>query len=258
MLFLLKKFISYWLLPLPVCLLLLTAGLFQLCRPRQRPALGRLLLLLSLLLLTTLSNRGLSRRLIVRLESIHPAFVTPSPDISRCRTIVVLGGGHGGDDSLPPLSQLSDSALGRLAEGVRLARLLPDAELLVSGPSAGPGLPSHAQCLAEAAVSLGIDRKRIRLIDQARDTEDEANEVLRLAGDTPVALVTSAWHMPRAAALFQAAGVHAQPCPADFRGKARLGSSLSDYACDTESLTRSTMAIHEYLGLLWLKLRGKI
>jgi len=258
MLFFLKKFITFWLLPLPVCLVLLGLGLFHLCRPRQKPVLGRLLVFLSLLLLLCFSNKDFSRRLIVRLETLHPACVLPSPGLQHCRAIVILGGGHGGAPGLPALSQLSDSALGRLAEGLRLARALPEAELIVSGPSPVDGTPSHGQRLAEAAQSLGFDRSRIRIIDQARDTEDEAAEVSRLVGDAPIALVTSAWHMPRAAALFRAAGINTLPCPADFRGKPPVGFSLGNYSFDTESLTRSTMALHEYLGLLWLRLRGKI
>jgi uncharacterized SAM-binding protein YcdF (DUF218 family) len=117
---------------------------------------------------------------------------------------------------------------------------------------------THASVLAQAAVSLGIDRGRIRLVDRARDTEDESLAVKAIVGNAPVALVTSAWHMPRAAALFRGARVDALPCPADFAVKPDPDGSSFELSWDVESLARSTEAVHEGLGLLWLKLRSRI
>jgi uncharacterized SAM-binding protein YcdF (DUF218 family) len=175
--------------------------------------------------------------------------------IAGCQVVAVLGGGHADMPELPATSQLSASALARIVEAVRILRALPDARLIVSGPG-DAGRPSHAAILAAAAESLGVDAARISLIDTARDTEDEAREVARLAAGRRVALVTSAWHMPRAAHLFRKAGVDFVACPADFvsRGSGRL--RWDDLGWDSESLVRSTMAVHEWLGLLWLRLRG--
>lgn len=258
--FWLKKLVSYWLMPLPLCLALLAAGLLLLRSPR-RSAAGRRLLAGAAALLLLLSNRAVSTRLLAPLEGRYPAVpeiasgAAVPASIAGCRFVVVLGGGHTDMPGVPATGQLSSSALGRIVEAVRLFRVLPGARLVVSGPGE-PGRPSHAAVLARAAESLGVDPARIELIDTALDTEDESKAVARLAGSARVALVTSAWHMPRAAALFRGAGVQFAPCPADFVARGGQRFRWGDLGCDSESLERSTLAVHEWIGLLWLRLRG--
>jgi uncharacterized SAM-binding protein YcdF (DUF218 family) len=116
---------------------------------------------------------------------------------------------------------------------------------------------SHAEILARAAISLGVAADRIHLIDTARDTDDESRAVKAIAGDDPVALVTSAWHMPRAEALFREADVNALPCPADFSARPDARFRWSDLGWDVDSLVRSTWAVHEDLGLLWTRMKTK-
>ena len=60
MLFGLKKWISYWLMPLPLCLILLGAGVWLLRSPR-RARLGRNLLLAATILLLVLTNKVVSK-----------------------------------------------------------------------------------------------------------------------------------------------------------------------------------------------------
>ncbi len=262
MLFWLKKTVSFWLMPLPVCLTLMIAGLV-LIRQERRRRLGRILLTTGLALLIAFSNKAVSRWLITPLESAYPpipelAQSSPVPvELAACKYIVVLGGGHVDVPGLAAANKLSTSGFGRLGEGVRLARALPDATVIVSGPSDGHG-ETHARVLARAAESLGLDARRIRLIETARDTEDEARAVKAIAGSGKVALVTSAWHMPRAAGLFRQAGVAVLPCPADFRGKSNPDFRWADYSWDSDSLDRSTFAVREYIGYVWVWLRGKV
>jgi uncharacterized SAM-binding protein YcdF (DUF218 family) len=258
--FWLKKVVSYWLMPLPLCMALLAAAVLLLHLAR-RTGLARRLVLLALALLVLLSNSFVSTRLMRPLEGRYPAIPefaggppAPAP-IAGCRLIVVLGGGYSDMRGMSATSQLSSSALARIIEGVRILRVLPEARLVVSGP-AEPGRPSLAAVYAKAAESLGAGSGRIELIETAHDTEDEAFAVARLAGGAPVALVTSAWHMPRAAGLFRKAGVSAVPCPTDYRSRADDTESWAYLKCDVESLERSTFAIHEWMGLLWLRLRG--
>lgn len=258
--FWLKKLISFFLMPQPFCLALLALGLF-LSRIPRRAILGRRLAIAAAALLLLFSNRFVSTRLLQPLEARYPpvpeisAGLPAPPAIAGCKVVAVLGGGNSDVPGLPATSQLSTSALARIVEAVRILRSLPDARLVVSGPGE-PGRPSHASVLAAAAESLGIDASRITLIESARDTEDESHEVARLAAGRRTALVTSAWHMPRAAHLFREAGVDFVPCPADFIARSDLRLHWADLGLDSESLVKSTMAVHEWLGLLWLRLRG--
>jgi uncharacterized SAM-binding protein YcdF (DUF218 family) len=259
--FWLKKFFSPFLLPLQFVLVCGVLGVVLLGSRRWRRT-GRALLTFAVLVLLAASNKWVSGRLIAPLESrypavgaFHPGDPLPPP-LAACQYVVVLGGGHNDSDDRPALSRLSPSARARLTEGIRLLRLLPAAKLVVSGPSDNGG-PTHAQILADSAVSLGVERTRILMIDDARDTEEEAARLRARLGDAPVAVVTSAWHLPRAMALCAAQGLHALPCPTDYLYCPPLRCRLSDFTWDAPSLERSTEAVHERLGLWWSRLRRR-
>jgi uncharacterized SAM-binding protein YcdF (DUF218 family) len=260
--FWLKKFFSPFLLPLQLVLLDGALGLVLVWSRRWQRT-GRILLTLAGLTLLAASNKWVSGRLVAPLESRYPAVGEPAPGeapppaLAACRYVVVLGGGHEDSKVRPALSRLSPSARARLAESLRLLQLLPAAKLVVSGPGDNGGL-THAQVLADAAASLGVARTRILMIDDARDTEEEAVRLHELFGKAPLAVVTSAWHMPRAMALCTAQGLNVLPCPTDYLYTPSLRRRLSDFTWDVPSLERSTAAAHERLGLWWARWRGRI
>jgi uncharacterized SAM-binding protein YcdF (DUF218 family) len=261
MLFWLKKSLSFWLMPMSFCVPAMIVGAVLVCWTK-RVRLGRVLLLTGLGLLLLFSNKFISRLLIRPLEARYPAqpeFVAGMPlpaDIAACRFVVVLGGGNGNTPGMSANNLLSASALGRVAEAVRILRVLPEAKLIVSGPRTSTG-ETHATVLARAAQAYGIAPERVLYIDQARDTEDESRAVQRLVQGARVALVTSAWHMPRSVALFRSAGLDALPCPSDFKSHAIDDFNFDDVLWDPDSLGRSTLAIRERIGYLWIWLRGK-
>jgi uncharacterized SAM-binding protein YcdF (DUF218 family) len=71
---------------------------------------------------------------------------------------------------------------------------------------------------------MGIDRARVILEDQSRNTRENATgtaELLKARGLVPKPgerwlLVTSAYHMPRAMGVFRKAGLELQAWPADY------------------------------------------
>ncbi|PTY06600.1 hypothetical protein DB347_11210 [Opitutaceae bacterium EW11] len=260
MLFTLKKLITLLFLPLSFSILVGTAGAVLIWR-KKTERIGRWLLVASALVLLVFSNKGVAVLLLSPLElrysAIREAHSTDElpAELQACHAVVVLGGGHADSPSLSRVNQLSTAALGRTAEAIRIWRLLPNASYIVSGHHIN-GL-SHAQVLGEAAMSLGVPAGRIVRLDEPRDTEDEINELARRYGHVPIAIVTSAWHMPRVMELSQNVGLQVVPCPSDYmlRPDADQGSGLLSW--DIGALERSTKAVHEYLGLLWLKLRGK-
>ena len=282
--FALKKILGHLLMPLPLGLGLITLGLLLLLLRRRVCGWG--LLLLGWLVLAVASNRAVSIALTASLEKTYPPVPTlvalppvesaPSspdsvapavtgfaaPEVLRgVGFVAVLGSGHGNALDLPAGLRLSDSARSRLAEGLRIALALPDSWLIVCGPAiASVGTPgsagvSHARMLADTAVGLGFPRDRIVELDTARDTAEEIEALRLLVGDERLALVTSAWHLPRTMKLAATAGLAAHPCPADYLGgRDATLPPLARMTWDAESLNNSTRAWREYVGQAWVGL----
>ncbi len=261
LLFWLKKFIAFWLMPLSFCVVGIAAGLVLMRFPK-RARLGRALAISGLVALLVFSNKYTAKWLLRPLETRYApipelAAGTPAPaTLAECRFVVVLGGGHGTTPGMAAANRLSSSSLARVTEGVRILRVLPDARLIVSGPG-GPNHDTHASVLRQAALSLGVAPERILMIDQAHDTEDESRHTQRLAQGQRVALVTSAWHMPRSMALFRSAGLEAVACPTDFQTHAHDVFYFDNLLWTTAALDRSSLAFRERIGYLWIWLRGK-
>lgn len=261
MLFWLKKTIASWLMPLPLSLIALVAGIL-LIRYTKRRRLGQGCIGLAAALILIFSNKFVSKSLVRSLETQHPAipeFVAGAPvpaQIASCRYVVVLGGGHGRSPGLAASNQLSGASLARFVEALRIWRALPDATLIVTGGGL-EGETRTAHYLARAAQAFGVPGDRLIVIDQARDTEEESRAVKALGPEGPVALVSSAWHMPRAYALFRGAGLDTVPCPADFATHLDPGFRLDDYTWALWALGGSERGLRERLGRLWIRLRGK-
>jgi len=261
MLFALKKFVSYFLMPLQFSLGLILVGTL-LGFATRRARLGRVLVLVGVGLLLVLSHKQVGMALLNPLETRYAAIPDVAPgapvpaDLAACRAVVVMGGGHSDTPGLAASHRLSASALARLTEGARIARLVPQARIICTGPGE-TGHDTHAAVLARAAAALGVDPARIELIADARDTEEEAAALARRFGTEPIAVVTSAWHMPRTVALLRRHGLNVLPCPADFTARPNPDFRWNDWTCDLSGLERSTKAIYEYLGLTWAKLRGR-
>ena len=168
----------------------------------------------------------------------------------------MLGGGHVHDPTVPANDQIGESALFRLVEAIRLQRELPGTRILLSG--GGAGRVKHADVLGQVAQSLGVPPDQFVLDRTAWDTEQEAANLAGQIGKEPFFLVTSAFHLPRAVALFQRLGLHPIPAPAHHRTLDAPGVDLSAVFPRARALENVDAGVHEYLGTLWSRLRGKL
>jgi uncharacterized SAM-binding protein YcdF (DUF218 family) len=116
---------------------------------------------------------------------------------------------------------------------------------------------SHAQVMAAAARSLGVAAEDVVADVTARDTDDEATALTARLGKEPFILVTSASHMPRSVALFRNRGASPIPAPTDH-GALGGGIGLDDFKLRPGPVSETGLAIHEYVGMLWSRLRGQI
>ena len=252
--FLLKKIIAPLFFPIPVCLLILLAGLALLWFTRRQKA-GKVVVSVGALLLLLFSHPAVSGRLLMPLERQYPP-LEPGPPAAAVKWVVVLGGGHTSDPRIPLSGRLSSATLSRLVEAIRLRRSLPGAKLILSGGAPfGPG--TDAGSMQKVAEALGLSPEDYVLEAATRDTEEQAQVIKGLVGADEFILVTSASHMPRAMALFVKAGMKPIAAPADYQATEDEGLSPAYFYPSTEALGESERAIYEYLGRAWAALRGK-
>ena len=240
--FLVKKIISKFLMPLSLIALLIVVAWFCIYRPKV----ARTVLFSAFLGIIFLSSH-LSHTYLVRpLETSYQA--NSQPITGKCY-VMVLGSGHNDYTRLPATQQLSNTGLSRLIEGLRQVKLGSDCQLIVSG-YAGHGKRTHAEVSADAAIELGIPANKIIQFPLARDTIEEAFYAKSVLGNRHFRLVTSATHMPRAMKIFQAKGLTPEAAPTDFAITERWYDLSAGY------LLSSQRAMHEYLGLAWITIKG--
>ena len=254
--FLFKKLVAPFLMPVPVCLALVLLGLALVWLTRRQRA-GKWLATLGALSLLLLGYGTVSSRALVSLERRY----APAGDVSgaagRVRWVVVLGGGSSADEGLPAVQRLSEGTLARLVEGIRLQRQLPGSRLLLSGGSVFGSGPD-TETMRALAVELGVDPSALDLDAVSPDTETQAEVVRARLGAEEFYLVTSASHMPRAVALFRKAGTNPLPAPTHFLTQENKGVAPGNFFPAAGGLRIAEAAAYEYLGLVWAKVRGKI
>jgi uncharacterized SAM-binding protein YcdF (DUF218 family) len=171
------------------------------------------------------------------------------------QAIVVLSGGlqteapeYGGDTA-------GARTLLRLRYGALLAHRF-DLPLLVAGGRPDQATRTEAAVMADILANEFAVKVRWQET-QSRTTAENATlsaAILRNAGIRRVVLVTQAFHMPRAARLFRAAGIEVVPAPTNFTTAGRSPLGPSDFLPRVSAMQNSYYALHEWLGIAWLAL----
>ncbi len=248
----------FWALAQPVSLIFLLVLIGWLLTLWGRRRLGLTSGALGLLLFALGSFTTLGVSLIGPLED---RFVRPPAMPPVVNTIVMLGGATSGRVSTARgISELSEAG-DRLTETLRLAQHYPEARIVLSG---GSGLlvvdgEPEAETAARFFEALGIARERLVLESASRNTDENAELTKAMLGDAPgvVALVTSAFHMPRSVGLFRKVGIEVVPWPTDYRSAGDEGIGL-DIVNPILNLTTTGVAMKEWIGLAVYHWTGRI
>lgn len=215
---------------------------------RRRPRLARGLVGGGLLLLFVLSLPAVGDAMLRTLEG-EPV---SRADLEQAQAIVVLGGGryreapeYGGDT-------VGHETLARLRYAAKLQRESGRPILVTGGRPDGVGL-SEAETMRR--VLVGEFAVPVRWVEGESDNTREnalySAQLLKRAGVTRVLLVTHAWHMPRAARSFEQAGIAVSPAPTLFH---REPMTPLDFL--PKGYSGARYAMHEWIGLVWYRLRG--
>ncbi len=242
----LKILVAQLMMPMPLCLGLFFLGLML----GWKRTVGRFCISLAVIFLTLLSWAPVADRLLVGFESAHPPLYDWPVD-ARPEAVMVLGAGYQPNQPWPVTGQLSDSAVNRLAEGLRLWNQAPDTLLIVSGTDRRPEVPSMALGYESLARQLGVPEGSIHALTAPRDTGEEARAAADLLGEEAVlVLVTSASHMNRAMNHFKAAGLKPIPAPTHYLALRDDLDTLSYWVPSARHLRKSERAFYEALGSL--------
>lgn len=232
----------------PLNLLLLGTVGFWLAR--RRPRLGHSLLGLALLGLWLLATPWVAGRLLATLELPYAPIRG-----GEAEAIVILGGGlrydapeFGGGDTL------NARTLERVRYGARLQRLTGTPVLVTGGAPEGEsaeGPLMKAVLEAEFGVPVAWVEERSA---NTRENARFSAPLLRAAGIRRIYLVSHVWHLPRAIPEFEREGFAVVAAGTGYQSSG--DSHFFDFLPSASALMSSYYACHEWVGVVWYRLRG--
>ncbi|WPM32587.1 YdcF family protein [Hydrogenobacter sp. T-2] len=229
--FFLKKLLSFIILPPAIFILL-----FLLIAVFSKKRIVSFLAFLGALGLYLLSVEPVKDMLYKPLEKAYPV-----PREVQTDALVVLGGGSYNTGIL------KEDSMKRLLTGFILHKRYGLPIILSGGANIGR-LP-EAEVMKQLLEELGVDRSKIITEVRSRDTLENAKyvkEICEKHNFQRVALITSAYHMPRAAETFKKAGLEVIPYPTDFKQDKKY--NLYSFIPKMGVLNDSYKALREHLG----------
>ncbi len=240
--------------PLSIALALIVLGMI-LCWFRRR-TLALLCLGIAAAGLYLLATPAVAGWLMASLERGYEP--EPLDSYPRADAIVVLGGGI-----MPPAppqqrANLQDS-VDRIRTGAQLYQAGKAPVVMTTGsrPYRDIG-PSAAEAAADLLVELGVPRDAITAPGRSTSTREDVltiTAVMQRRDIDSILLVTSAYHMRRAHATFEAVGIDPTPVPTDYISAEAQSDRVWYWLPDADAFNRSNKAWHEYGGLLYYRLR---
>jgi len=256
MFFSLSKILGFFAYPSNVLIAIGLLGLVLLLTRFTR--LASWLIVTSLVLIAVAGLSPLGNALILPLEQRFPPW-----DASRGPPdgIVLLGGMISPDVSAARGAVALNEAAERITVTAELARRYPNARIVLTGGSNALIFDEGIEAVfaVRQLEALGVAHDRIAAEEQARNTIENAVFSRLVANPKPGErwlLVTSAYHMPRAMAVFRAAGFPVEAYPVDWRTRGPI-DMVRPFASLGDGLRRTDTAVHEWAGLLAYRLTGK-
>ena len=173
--------------------------------------------------------------------------------------VVVLG--SGATLSSPDLSgsgNLSGSAANRLLAAARINKKtgLP---IIFTGGQVFKTSGNEAEIAKRQLLDLGLSENAVIMENKSLNTTENANftkVLLTKYNYTKPILLTSAFHMYRSVINFNNAGIkNLEIYPCDYSTNKKLSMDFNSFVPSSSSLSSSSLALHEYLGVLQLLIK---
>ncbi len=200
---------------------------------------------LAVVLLWAGGSRGVIDPVLKRIENRYPA-----PSVAHLRergvgTVVVLTGGGYSTTREQRSAALPHGSMYRFVGGLELASSLgPGCRIIFSGSAGRSRRDLGVAGVMEELARILQPGREIMSESRSGSTAEHPANVKPLIGAKPFALVTSAYHMPRAMASFRRAGLDPVPYPVDFLSSAT--GTWTDWVPTAEAWWRLGIGIREY------------
>ncbi len=243
----LTNFIAAFVLP-PFNLLLL--GVAGLLLARRHRKLGGAMAGIALAGIWLLATPLISNALMNSLKPAPVALTGKEAD-----AIVILGGGRNLDSIEYGGDTLSRYSIERVRYGAWLAKRLHK-PVLVTGGSPNGGTRSEGDIMHDTLRDeFGVATQWVeRYSRNTRENARYSAELLRKAGIKRIYLVTHSWHLARAIPEFEAEGFQVVPAGIEYSLSRELAPT--DFLPSAYALYQNSLAMHEWIGLLWYRLRN--
>lgn len=173
--------------------------------------------------------------------------------------IIVLGGAEDGIMSAEWGQPALNNSAERLTHTMKVASLFADIPIIVTGGSTGVDSPEQAGAyvMKQVLVDGGVTSDRIIVEPNARNTYENVLFSKPLANpddETAWILITSAFHMPRAAAVFEKQDWYVIASHADFNTGSLENRIRWNFA---QHLDQLNVATKEWVGIFAYWLTGR-
>jgi uncharacterized SAM-binding protein YcdF (DUF218 family) len=188
------------------------------------------------------------------LEIWYPHDPVPA---NSAEAIVILSGTVHHPTPNRPYTVPAQDTYERLQHGIWLFNHWKRLPILVCGGALDKYEP-YSVAMRRVLESEGIPPDSIWVENRSRSTHENAvygADILHEHGVTRIVLVVEANSMPRAAAAFRKAGVTVIPAAIRFT---ELHRDLNDVLPNWQAIALNGEALHEYVGIVWYRLRGWI
>lgn len=254
----------YWLLkyllrPFPILLFLTGLGIVGLWVKKPESAKGLLLVAIPFCGLVLLCLPLVSYLALRTLERHHPPLGERPPSL---QAIVVLSGAVWPADDVRPRPVLGDRTLHRCLHALRVYRQGPPCLIIASGGNARRDRsgPSDAEVMRDFFIENGVAEQHLLTEGRSRTTRENAVESAKLLaerGIEEIVLVTDAAHLYRATRCFRREGLRVVPSGCRYQAT-KLHVSLETILPSAGAARGAQEAWHEWLGVIWYRLRGWI
>lgn len=249
MFYLLSKTLNYLLTPAGWVFILLVLAVLTKNHARRKR-----LVVSSLVVFWTLGNGFLTNEVMNAWE------IAPKPLPAKGATpvaVVLTGGMINGLRVLHPVRPVLGHEADRAAQALYLYKSGVVTKILISGgqgnlPFQTPTYVDEGQMIARFLIMAGVPAADILLEQKSRNTHENAIYTRKMLQDRLMTnrcvLVTSAWHMRRAAACFRKEGIQLDLFPSGFLGERRSFSPGNYLFPSEKSLNDAFLILREVVG----------